>query len=223
MLNSIMTEGITIEGFLFSIVVSIGLGLMLAIVHSFSSYSSKGLVITIAILPSVVCMVILLVNGNLGAGVAVAGAFSLVRFRSMPGSAREINSIFMAMAIGLATGMGYIGMAVCFAVLISVFNVLMNISKLGEWKGRQLDKELRMTVPESLDYTGIFDDIFDKYTKKVELVKVKTSNMGSLYKLQYNVTLKVENTEKEMIDELRCRNGNLEIMCSKRNNVNEEL
>lgn len=163
----------------------------------------------------------MLVNGNLGTGVAVMGAFSLVRFRSVPGSAREICSLFLAMALGLATGMGYIGIAVFLAVVLNLVQVLLVLSKFGE--GVSEEKELKITIPESLDYTGIFDDIFVTHTRRAELMRVKTSNMGSLYELCYRVTLKNRNTEKQMIDEIRCRNGNLTIVCGKVPVSREEL
>lgn len=161
-------------------------------------------------------------NGNLGAGVAVMGAFSLVRFRSVPGTAREINSIFLAMAVGLACGMGYIGAAVVFVIIMEIVNVVLTLSSFGDRP--ELERSLRITIPESLDYTDVFEEIFDKYVTKCELVNVKTSSMGSLFKLEYRIRLKDSGTEKDMIDELRCRNGNLEIMCSRAaNQAREEL
>lgn len=221
MLNSILTNTFTIQTFLVCILTSLLLGAILAWVHSIYNSSSKGFVITIALLPAIVQMVIMLVNGNLGTGVAVMGAFSLVRFRSVPGNAREINSIFIAMAIGLATGMGYIATAGLFVVIVGGVSVLYNVTSFGEPKHRQ--KELKITIPEGLDYTGIFDDLFEKYTLKNELVKVKTANMGSLYKLDYRISMKNQTEEKAFIDELRCRNGNLEITCGKVAFGSEEL
>ena len=158
-------------------------------------------------------MVIMLVNGNIGAGVAVAGAFSLVRFRSAPGSGKEITSIFLSMAVGLATGMGYIGIAALFAVIITLANLILSNSSFGN--GSMEEKTLRITVPEGLDFEGIFDDIFAKYTTKAELCEVKTSGMGSLYKLNYTVIMRSKASTKGMIDEMRQRNGNLEISCSR--------
>lgn len=186
-----------------------------------SQYLYKKLCHYIGVTPAIVQTVIMLVNGNLGTGVAVMGAFSLVRFRSVPGSAREICSLFLAMALGLATGMGYIGIAVFLAVVLNLVQVLLVLSKFGE--GVSEEKELKITIPESLDYTGIFDDIFVTHTRRAELMRVKTSNMGSLYELCYRVTLKNRNTEKQMIDEIRCRNGNLTIVCGKVPVSREEL
>ena len=167
---------------------------------------------TLAILPAVVCVVILMVNGNIGAGVAVAGAFSLVRFRSAPGTAREIGAIFAAMSTGLITGMGYIGYAVLFTALIGIAMLVFAKLSLGEKKISR--KILKITIPESLDYSDVFDDIIKTYTKSYRLNQVKTSNMGSLFKLSYEIVIADGSSEKEFIDKLRTRNGNLEISIS---------
>lgn len=221
MLSSIFTGELSIEVFLICTVSSLILGAIISLVHSKYSYSSKGFAITIALLPAIVQMVIMLVNGNLGTGIAVMGAFSLVRFRSIPGSAKEISSIFIAMAIGLAMGTGYLAAAFIFTIIVGGVNILYNVTSFGEVKTKE--KELKITIPEGLDYTGVFDDLFEMYTKKRELVRIKTANMGSLYKLEYRIELKNLNKEKEFIDELRCRNGNLEISCGKVALGSEEL
>jgi hypothetical protein len=221
MLNSILTTTFSIETFLICIVTSLLLGAGIAWLHSRFNNSSKGFIITIALMPAIVQMVIMLVNGNLGTGVAVMGAFSLVRFRSIPGNAKEISSIFLAMTIGLATGTGYIAAAIIFVIIFEIFNALYNTTKFGETK--QKDKELKITIPEGLDYNGIFDDLFDEYTTKNELIRVKTANMGSLYKLEYHIQLRNPENEKAFIDDLRCRNGNLEITCGKISFENMEL
>lgn len=178
---------------------------------------------TLAMLPAIVCVVIMMVNGNVGAGVAVAGAFSLVRFRSVPGSAKEIGAIFLAMGTGLVVGMGYIGYAFLIAVILGGMTVLYNQLDFGAGKGMTLYKTLHITIPEDLDYTEVFDDVLKKYTEACELVQVKTTNMGSLFRLTYHLKMKKENEEKHMIDELRCRNGNLEITVSRQENVIGEL
>ena len=215
--------GITLETFMISIVVALALGALMALVYCFRSQHSRSFVVTLALLPATVAVVIMLVNGNLGAGVAVAGTFSLVRFRSTPGTAKEITAIFLAMAVGLACGMGYPGFAALFAVLmcaVSVFYALINFG--GQPKG-QLRRILRITVPENLDYPNAFDDLFEKYTSKLQLMEVKTTNLGSLNRLTYELTLKAQGTEKEFIDELRCRNGNLEISMSYQPTESREL
>lgn len=221
MLNSILTGTFTIETFFICIATSLILGAMLAWLHSRYNNSSKGFVMTIALLPAIVQMVILLVNGNLGTGIAVMGAFSLVRFRSIPGSAKEISSIFMSMAIGLATGTGYIAVAVLFVIIVGGASIIYNKTSFGEPK--QKDKELKITIPEGVDYMEVFKELFQEYTSKAELIRAKTSNMGSLYKLTYHIVLRNPEKEKIFIDELRCRNGNLEISCGKLISNNEEL
>lgn len=200
---------------------SLALGGVIAAGHTFRNTYSKSFVTTLALLPAIVQMVIMLVNGNLGTGVAVMGAFSLVRFRSVPGTAREISSIFLAMAVGLATGMGYIGIAALFVVVIGAADTIFTVSRFGEKQTRE--RALRITIPESLDYTEVFEEIFEQYLKRWELVQVKTTNMGSLFRLDYQVVLKNRKEEKKMIDDLRCRNGNLEILCSRTAIVREEL
>jgi uncharacterized membrane protein YhiD involved in acid resistance len=165
----------------------------------------------------------MMVNGNIGAGVAVAGAFSLVRFRSAPGSAKEIVTIFLAMGAGLMAGMGYLGFAALFTVVMCVMFVFYNFIASVNAKSEAVNKTIKITIPEDLDYTGVFDDIFAEYTKKNELIMVKTTNMGSMFRLTYNVTLKDASKEKEIIDKIRERNGNLEIMVSKQENRTAEL
>ena len=175
----------------------------------------------VALLPFTVQAVIMLVNGNLGTGVAVAGAFSLVRFRSAPGSAKEIIGVFTAMAAGLACGVGYIGVAIIFTALICGANIIYTLSRFGEQPDNV--RELKVTIPEDLNFTGVFDDIFEKLTVSHKLRRVKTSNMGSLYQLTYTLELKNPECEKELIDEMRCRNGNLDIVSNCRATVTEEL
>lgn len=200
---------------------SVVLGIISALFYMFRNSYTKSFVVTLTLLPLTVQLVIMLVNGNLGAGVAVAGAFSLVRFRSAPGSARDIGSIFLAMGIGLATGMGYIGAAAVFVALTGLLTLIFYLSPFGEARGGE--KELKVTIPENLDYTEIFDDLFRKYTNKWELLKVKTTNMGSLYELHYRVSISSLKNEKKLIDQIRCRNGNLNIVCGRVISPREEL
>lgn len=200
---------------------SLILGAAAAAIYCYKNTYTKSFVVTLALLPAMVQIVIMLVNGNLGAGVAVMGAFSLVRFRSVPGSAREIGSLFFAMALGLATGMGYLGYAVLFLLMIGIANILLYSTSFAAPK--LIDRELKITIPESLDYEGVFDDLFDKYTTRHELLHVKTSNMGSLYELCYLVRLKDTRINKNFLDEIRCRNGNLNITCGRLSTVRDEL
>ena len=226
MLESILSAAVssgdvTIQNFVLCTVASLILGIGAAFLYMFKNEYSKNFVITLALLPAIVQIIIMLVNGNLGTGLAVMGTFSLVRFRSIPGSAKEIGSIFLAMAIGLATGMGYLFIALLFLLMIGAMSVVLNVTSFGQQK--KPEKELKITIPENLDYSGIFDDLFAKYTKAAELVRVKTTNMGSLYELNYHITLTDEKAEKDFIDELRCRNGNLNITCGRMTNSREEL
>ena len=217
-----LTQVIEVGDFLLCLGVSLVLGLIMAAAYMWRNEHTKSFLVTLALLPAVVCVVIMMVNGNIGAGVAVAGAFSLVRFRSAPGSAKEIVTIFLAMGAGLIAGMGYLGFAALFTVIMSVMFLIYN-AVAGNAKSEVVNKSIKITIPEDLDYTGAFDDIFAEYTKKNELVKVKTTNMGSMFRLTYNVTLRDAAKEKEMIDRIRERNGNLEIMVSKQENRLAEL
>lgn len=218
-----LTQIISVKDFLLCLGVSLLLGLIMAFAYMWRNDHTKSFLLTLALLPAVVCVVIMMVNGNIGAGVAVAGAFSLVRFRSAPGSAKEIVTIFLAMGAGLISGMGYLGFAVLFTVIMCAMFVLYNFITSGSTKIGSLAKTLKITIPEDLDYTGVFDDIFAEYTKKSELVKIKTTNMGSMFRLTYNVTLRDASKEKQMIDKIRERNGNLEIMLSKQETHAAEL
>ena len=214
---------ISVEDFLLCLGVSLVLGLIMVLAYVWQNEHSGSFLVTLALLPAVVCVVIMMVNGNIGAGVAVAGAFSLVRFRSAPGSAKEIVTIFLAMGAGLISGMGYLGFAALFTVIMSIMFFIYNLIAGGTAKRRAVNKSIKITIPEDLDYTEVFDDIFSEYTKKSELVKVKTANMGSMFRLTYNVTLKDSAKEKQMIDRIRERNGNLEITVSKQESRSAEL
>lgn len=194
-------------------------GIMAALVASYRSRTSKSFLVALVLLPIIVETVIIMVNGNIGTGVAVMGAFSLVRFRSVPGKAKDIVSIFLAMTAGLAAAAGYVLIALLFTAIVCAVMFLMMLIPTSHDR----TAELRITVPESLHFMNAFDDIFTEYTREHKLVSVKTTNMGSLYKLLYRVELKSDISAKEMIDALRCRNGNLEISLSEPTEKNEEL
>ena len=214
---------ISVQNFLLCVGVALLIGFFLAAVYAIKSRYTQSFLITLGILPAVVCIVIMMVNGNIGAGVAVAGAFSLVRFRSAPGTAKEIAIIFLAMAAGLICGMGYLAYAGLFTLIIGAIFLGLQFIKIPQSKLVLREKTLRITIPEDLDYTDIFDDIFKKYTTECKLVNVKTSNLGSLFKLTYSITEKDVAKEKEMIDELRIRNGNLEISISEQEDAKGAL
>lgn len=203
------TTTLTGSNFLIATTCSIICGLVIAILYRIRNKCSGSFLVTIAVLPAAVQMVIMLVNGNLGAGVAVAGAFSLVRFRSAPGRGQEIACIFQAMAVGLATGMGYVGIAVAFTLIISLLMLVLNLLGMGE-TSRQ-ERVLKITVPENLDFEGKFDEILNRYLASYSVDEVKTVNMGSMYKISYHVVTKPGASVKAMLDELRTGNGNLEV------------
>lgn len=217
------TTGITLQAFLICIGAALLLGAVLALVYCFRTAHSTSFVVTLALLPATVAVVIMMVNGNLGAGVAVAGAFSLVRFRSTPGTAKEIGAIFTSMAVGLACGMGYPGFGLVFAAIMCVASLLYALVGFGGAANSGKRRTLRITVPEDLDYPTVFNDLLEKYTTKAVLLDVKTTNLGSLNRLTYDLTLRTAGTEKEFIDELRCRNGNLEISMSLQPVDNREI
>ena len=221
--DSDLVSVISVTDFLLCLGFSLVLGLVMAFAYMYRTRYTKSFVITLALLPAVVCVVIMLVNGNVGTGVAVAGAFSLVRFRSVPGTAKEICTLFLAMGAGLIAGMGYLGFAVLFTVIMCVIFVLYNCLDFGTKKNAATFKTFTITIPEDLDYSGVFDEVFAEYTRSHDLIRVKTTNMGSMFKLTYNVELRDAAKEKEMIDNLRCRNGNLEIAVSKQETVGTEL
>ena len=217
------TVVITPAEFLTCLGVSLGIGLILAALYQYHTRYTRRFVVTLALLPAVVCVVIMMVNGNVGTGVAVAGTFSLVRFRSAPGTAREICAIFLAMAAGLIAGMGYLGYAVLCTLVLGGAELLFRMLSAKADGGASLYKTLHITIPEDLDYSDVFDEPLREFTREYELTSVKTTNMGSLFRLTYNITLRDSRTEKSLIDRLRCRNGNLEITVSKQETAIGEL
>ena len=218
--DSLVASVSTFE-FLMCCVASLVLGAVVAAIYMFRHNYSKNFVVTLALLPLIVQMVITLVNGNLGAGIAVMGVFNLVRFRSIPGSAKDIGSVFLAMAVGLATGMGFIGLAVLFTIIVAIANVAYVLSPFGQ--PQQPAKVLNITVPEDLEFDGMFEGVLGRYTTDHELTEVRTTNMGSLYQLQYAVRLAQPGTEKHLIDEIRCLNGNLKVSLGNSKQIREVL
>ncbi len=210
-----MTVVISVTDFLICLACSLANGLILAYAYMYRTQYTRSFVVTLALLPAVVCVVIMMVNGNVGTGVAVAGAFSLVRFRSVPGTAKEIGILFLAMGAGLIAGMGYLGFAFLFTLVLCTATMLYSRLDFGAKRNAAMYKTLHITIPEDLDYAGVFEELFPAYATSWELINVKTTNMGSLFKLTYNITLRSPGIEKEMIDKLRCRNGNLEISLSR--------
>ncbi len=206
---------ITVESVIICLIAAMVLGLVSSFVYmKTADRYSKSFIITLAILPVLVEIVIMMTSGNLGSAVAVLGTFSLIRFRSAPGSSREILGVFFSMAIGLACGMGQIAFAALITLVVACFMLALNITSFG---GKdQAKKNLRVTIPEELDYTNIFDDLFQTYTANHQLNKVKTVNLGSLYELDYDIELKDPAKEKELLDQIRVRNGNLTVICGRK-------
>lgn len=207
---------------LICIAASLLLGILVAAIHMIRNVYTKNFVITLAVLPILVQSVIMLVNGNLGRGVAILGAFSLIRFRSVPGGSREITSVFWSMGIGLATGMGYVGYVVIFSIIVALFLTLLYTVPFGDRQATS-ERELKVTIPEDLDYPQLFDDLFEKYTHSAKLTSVRTTTMGSLYELRYQLLLKDQAQEKQIIDEVRVRNGNLPVVLGKLTANRDEL
>ncbi len=220
-LNDAAQASVTLENFMICMAASLVLGIVASFLYMYKNTYAKGFVVTLALLPAIVQVVIMLVNGNLGAGVAVMGAFSLIRFRSVAGGGREIGSVFLAMAIGLATGMGYVGIAALLVLVVGAASTLLQTVTFGE--GSKAEKELRISIPESLEIDGLFDDILEQYTKKNELFRIKTTNMGSIFELRYRITLKQAGTEKALLDDIRIRNGNLNVSLGKVSTFKDEL
>ena len=204
---------LTTQGAFISLIASMICGLVIALLYMYKSEYNRNFVVALVILPALVQVVITVVNGNLGAAVSVMGAFSLVRFRSAPGSSKDITSIFFAMAVGLANGMGYVIYSAAIVLTVGAVYFLLMSTGFGE-KGEKV-RHLKVLVPESLDYTKIFDDIFGKYLNKADLTKVKTTDLGSIFELNYSIEMKDRAQEKEFIDELRTRNSNLTIICGR--------
>lgn len=215
MFDSIINSSVSFDfpGAMICILCSLILGIIIALAYKIQDKASKNFLVSLTVMPVIVQIVIMLVNGNLGAGVAIMGAFSLIRYRSAPGSAKEIAAVFLSMAIGICTGMGYVAFGAVMTLIIC--GVLILFSKTALLGKSGSEKQLKVTIPENLDYSGIFDDIFEKYTLANSLEKVKTVNLGSMYELVYRITEKDEKQEKQMLDEIRCRNGNLTVICGK--------
>lgn len=217
--ESVIGKDITVATYVICIGAALLCGVIAAVAASVKAHPTKSFLISIVLLPAIVSTVITMVNGNIGTGVAVMGAFSLVRFRSVPGKAKDIVSIFLAMTAGLACAGGYVAIALFFTVIVCAVMVALSFIPFGDERAMDLE----ITIPETLNFADVFEDIFEEYTKKHRHIRTKTSNMGSLYKLFYKVELKDRRKMQEFIDKLRCRNGNLEISLSDSPEGTEEL
>lgn len=213
MFDSILTSTLTPLTFLSCTGAALLLGLLVSLCFSFRAHFSKGFAITLALLPAIVQVIITMVSSSIGAGVAVAGTFSLIRFRSEPGTAQQISALFLAVALGIVCGMGYLLLAGIFFLLVTAFFLVLTAVGFGEHSDNRRD--LRITIPESLDYEGIFDDLLAQFTSSHALNQVRTTNMGTLYELHYTVTLRDEHQTKAFLDQIRTRNGNLTVVCGR--------
>ena len=212
------SDQIAMGSYLLCTIMTIILGFAVAWIHSYKNRTSHSFILTVALIPVIVEVIIMLVNGNLGAGVAVAGAFGFVRFRSAPGTAREISSLFLAMAIGFATGMGYLAIATMLVISVGLVTILF-YCLYSEKKSTRI---LSVTVPEALDYEGAFEEVLSRYTPVWELISVKTISMGTMYRLKYEIEVRKPEKTKEFLDELRIRNGNMEVSLSRVIDANTE-
>lgn len=213
MFNSIVATTLSPMGILICSIFSLVMGAVIALAYMQTGKFSRNFPIALVLLPVMVQMVIMMVNGNLGAGVAVAGTFSLVRFRSLPGSSKEIVSIFFAMAVGIANGMGFIGYGTVFAIGISL--LMVTLYHTGFAMKNVEEKTLRITIPEELDYTEVFQDVFQNFTQGATLERVKTTNLGSMFELSYLVKVDDVKMEKQLMDEIRIRNANLPVLLNR--------
>lgn len=218
------SNGLTViepADFFICVIASIILGLVIAGCYMFRNDYSRNLIISVSIMPTIVAVLIMLVSGNLGAAVAVGGVFALTRFRSAQGTSKEITHIFLAMATGLTIGLGFVYIAVLLVVIIEGMCIIFTLTRFGEANSKR--RTLKVTIPEELDYNELFDDLFAKYTIRSNLIKVKLKNLGTLFQLTYDIVLKDVKDEKKFIDELRVRNANLDILCSKVISNSDEL
>ena len=219
--SSIFTGSLTLGQFMLALVCSMIMGLILSIVFMYKNTYTKSFISALVLIPAVETVVIMLVNDNLGVGLSVAGSFALIRFRSVKGTAKELVAVFIAMTIGIICGTGYVALAGVFTLLLSFVMFALAVTDFGKENGNR--RTLKITIPESLDYEDALDEILNRYTKSYELVSIKTLTLGSLFRLEYDIDMKDASQVKEMIDELRTRNGNLEIICSKPATDREEL
>lgn len=215
------TESLSMGSAILITLCSFVYGTLIAVTYMTKGKYTKNYAITLVMLPAIVQVVIMMVNGSVGTGIAIAGAFSLIRFRSQPATSKEISTIFLAMAVGLANAMGYLTFSLFVTVIFCLILFVLEHTRFGE--PRKNTRSIKITIPESLDYTTVFDDLFHTYLKDVVLEKVKTTNMGSMFELSYTADLTDEKKEKEFIDAVRCRNGNLTILVSRPIIAKDEL
>lgn len=229
MFNSIISQSaaegsIDVKTWIICILVSLALGIVCAISYIIVNKkreSNPHFVVALVILPAVTAVVILLVGSNIARAFSLAGIFALIRFRSQPGDAKDITSVFLCASAGLACGLGYIVFAVIFILIICAAFIVIGLICNCYFKDTLMD--LRIVIPEDMNYQNVFDDVLDTYCDRFELVRVKTTNLGSMYELSYIVDPRKKSDQKAMIDEIRCRNGNLTVVMSKHETKKDQL
>ena len=219
--GSIFSSGLTLGQFLLAVCASMVMGLLVSLSFMYRNTYTKSFISALVLLPAVETVVIMLVNDNIGIGLTVAGSFALIRFRSVKGNAKELVAVFIAMTIGIICGTGYVALAGVFTLLMCAVMFVLTLSNFGTQSDNE--KYLKITIPESLNYDEVFTEVLDRYTKSWELETVKTLTLGSLFRVEYKIVTKDNISIKSLIDELRTRNGNLEIMCGKLATNREEL
>lgn len=219
--GSIFNGTLTLGLFLIAVIASMVFGLINSLAFMYKNTYTKSFITALILIPAVETVVIMLVNDNIGVGLSVAGSFALIRFRSVKGNAKELSAVFIAMTIGIVCGTGYVALAGVFTLLLAIVTILITLTGFG--KQSENERYLKITMPESLNYDEAFDDILKKYTKSYELDCIKTLTLGSLFRADYKIVMKDSKQTKKMIDEIRTRNGNLEIMCGKSSTDRDEL
>ncbi len=215
---------IGIQDTLLSIFVALALGLVISLAYNFTTSRkerSASFILSLIVLPTIVAIIILLIGENVARAFSMAGIFTIVRFRSIPGDSKDISFVFLTMAVGLSIGLGYLTLGAVTAVIIGA--VIVTVNKLGFGIRKQKELRLKIIIPEDMNYQGAFDDLFSKYTCYCELQRVKTTNMGTLFELHYDIIMKDKQTEKEFIDAIRCRNGNLNIQLGVKESNQQQL
>lgn len=221
-ISSTTGESFTLTNSLLVIVTSIILGLLISVVYiktNNNSNHNSGFITTLVMLPVIISIIILLVGNNVARAFSLAGAFSIIRFRSAPGQPKDIAYVFFTLAIGLTCGMGYITYAVLFTIILSAVMVGLHLTKFAEQKSKTM--QLKITVPEDLNFEGVFEEVLENYTASYNIEKIRTRDFGSLFELTYLINLKPEVNQKSFIDELRCRNGNLNITLTLSSNYSD--
>lgn len=213
-------EMISFSTSVWAMVISLVFGCVIAFTYKLTQdeeYYQRSLAITLVMLPIILSVIILFIGSNIARAFSLAGTLSIIRFRSAPGDAKDIGFIFFDIAAGLACGVGLYGYGAVFVLVLCAALVI--VEKAHLFKPKNVQKSLKILVPEDLNIDGAFDDILDRYTKKHSVSRIQTADLGSLYQVVYTVTMADGADEQQFINELRTRNGNLTIILSRTANV----